>query len=378
MHFSFSDEQEQFRTVVQRFLRDKSPVSEVRRLMATDLGYDCDVWHALNEDLGLAGIHIPEAYGGLGFGFVELGVVLEEMGRALLCAPYFASAVMASNAILHGASAAERQALLPSLSTGKRTATLAVTEANGRWDVHGIELTASEADSGFVLNGTKTFVLDGHSADLIIVAARRAGSVGDDGVALFSVAGDSAGLQRRLLQSLDPTRKLAELTFNAVHAQALNDNQNAVSVLARCHDEACVALASEMVGGAQALQESAVEYAQLRMQFGRVIGSFQAIKHKCAEMLLDVELAKSAAYYAAAAIAENDPESPALAAMAKACAADTYMRTATECIQIHGGIGFTWDQDTHLWFKRAKSSEVFLGDANFHRERYIQRLEASA
>jgi len=374
MQFILTDEQTQFRDAVQRFLRDKSPTTEVRRLMETEEGFDRQVWEQMCGDLGLAGIHIPEAYGGLGFGMVELGIVMEEMGQALYCSPYFASAVLAANVILLGADERHRELLLPGIAAGTRIATLAVTEPDGRWDEGGITLTARPAADGFTLDGTKKFVLDGCIANTVIVAARLAAG----GIALLLVDGDAEGLTRRSLNTLDDTRKLAELNFSGVQATLLGPPTEASAALARGGDLSTIALANEMVGGAQALLDSAVDYAQMRMQFGRLIGSFQSIKHKCAEMLLDVELAKSAAYYAAEAAAEDDPELPALASLSKALASEVYMATAAECIQIHGGIGFTWDQDTHLWFKRAKSSEVFLGDANFHRERYIQYLEATA
>mgnify|MGYP001007947619 CR=1 FL=1 len=374
MQFILTDEQTQFRDAVQRFLRDKSPTTEVRRLMETEEGFDRQVWEQMCGDLGLAGIHIPEAYGGLGFGMVELGIVMEEMGQALYCSPYFASAVLAANVILLGADERHRELLLPGIAAGTRIATLAVTEPDGRWDEGGITLTARPAADGFTLDGTKKFVLDGCIANTVIVAARLAAG----GIALLLVDGDAEGLTRRSLNTLDDTRKLAELNFSGVQATLLGPPTEASAALARGGDLSTIALANEMVGGAQALLDSAVDYAQMRMQFGRLIGSFQSIKHKCAEMLLDVELAKSAAYYAAEAAAEDDPELPALASLSKALASEVYMATAAECIQIHGGIGFTWDQDTHLWFKRAKSSEVFLGDANFHRERYIQCLEATA
>ena len=378
MRFGFTDEQAQFRGVVRRFLRDRSPASEIRRQMASVEGYDRAVWQRLTRELGLTGIHVPEQYGGQGFGFVELGIVQEEMGRALFCAPFFATAVLATQALLNSATEAQKQALLPAIALGERIATLAWVEANGRWDAGGIALTATSADGGYLLDGTKKFVLDGHIADLVIVAARARGSAGEDGVSLFAVDAPCAGLARRRLETLDATRKQAELVFNNVPARLLGDIGGGAVALSRTLEHAAVALACEMVGGARALLESAVEYAKLRMQFGRPIGSFQAIKHRCADLLLEVELANSAACYAAAAVAEDDPEVPALASLAKACASDAYMRTAAECIQIHGGIGFTWDHDTHLWFKRAKSSEVLLGDACYHRERYLQLTEAGA
>ncbi|MDA0665026.1 MAG: acyl-CoA/acyl-ACP dehydrogenase [Proteobacteria bacterium] len=373
MQFTFTEEQEEFRRYLRRFLDDKSPATEVRRLMETEDGYDPAVWRQLCTDLGLPAVQIPEAYGGQGFGFVELGIVLEEMGRGLLCAPYFASAVLASNAILNAGTAEQKRELLPPLAAGEVVATLALAEDGGRWDSAGITMTATPSGSGHTLDGVKSFVLDGHTAGLIVVAARRAGTVGDEGLSLFSVNADAPGLHRRLLQSADATRKLARLEFIAVPATLLGEEGGAAAPLAKTLDQAAVCLASEMVGGAEQLRESALEYAQMRMQFGRPIASFQAIKHKSAELLLDVELAKSAAYYAAQAADDDADDLPAVASLAKACASDAYTQAAVATVQMHGGIGFTWDNDTHLWFKRAKSSEVFLGTPAYHRELMMQR-----
>ena len=368
MQFSFTAEQEEFHSVLRRFLEEKSPPSVVRRLMQTEAGWDRTAWRALNETLGLSGVHVPEAYGGQGFGAVELGIVLEEMGRALLCAPYFASTVLAATAIMHAGTEAQKRDLLPDIASGDTVATLAFTEPNGRWDATGIETTATPAGGGFRLDGVKSFVLDGHTADLIVVLARRPGSAGDDGLSFFTVPGDAPGLTRRALKVMDPTRKLARLEFRGVDAALLGEEGGGALPFARTMTLAAVGLASEMVGGADKLRQSALDYANLRVQFGRAIGSFQSMKHKQADMLVDVELAKSAAYAAASAAAEDDAELPALASLAKASASEAYLQTAIHTIQIHGGIGFTWDNDTHLWFKRAKSSEVFLGDPTYHRE----------
>jgi alkylation response protein AidB-like acyl-CoA dehydrogenase len=378
MHFSFTDEQEEFRGVVRRFLHDHSSPIAVRRLMASDTGYDPAVWAKLCRDLGLAGIAVPEAYGGQGFGFEELAIVLEEMGRSLLCAPFFSSAVLTVQAIVNGATDAQKQQWLPKLASGETLGALAISEAGDPWHLGGIALTARPVGDGYLLNGTKTFVLDGHVADLIIVAGRAPDSADEDGLALFAVAGPSEGLDRRPLDTIDKTRRQAALTFRDVRAELLGAAGTGATALRKTFDQAAIALACEMVGGARALLDAAVDYAKMRVQFGRTIGSFQAIKHKCADMLLSVELARAAAFYAAAAIAEDDAEAPAPASMAKACASDAYMQAALECVQIHGGIGFTWDHDTHLWFKRAKSSEVMFGDAAFHRERYLQLTEGQS
>jgi alkylation response protein AidB-like acyl-CoA dehydrogenase len=373
MRFSFTDEQAEFRSVLRRFLEDKSPSTEVRRLMETDAGCDPEVWRQLSQDLGLTAIHIPESYGGQGFGIGELAIAVEEMGRALLCAPYFASTVMAATAILKAGSEDQKQILLPDIASGETIATLAIAEESGAWTGSGVAMTATAAGGKYRLDGTKSFVLDGHTAGLIVVLARTPGSSGAEGLSFFTVAGDAAGLERTKLDSMDPTRKLARLSFAGVEADLLGDAGAAAVPLQQTLDIAAICLANEMVGGAERLCESAVEYANMRVQFGRAIGSFQSLKHKAADMLLDVELAKSAAYYAAAAADEDDDEVSALASLAKAAAADAYMQTAIHTVQIHGGIGFTWDNDTHLWFKRAKSSEVFLGDAAYHRERLMQQ-----
>jgi alkylation response protein AidB-like acyl-CoA dehydrogenase len=367
MQFSFTSEQEEFRSILRRFLEDKSPPTVVRRLMETDAGWERESWRELNQQLGLTAVHIPEACGGQGFGFVELGIVLEEMGRALLCAPYFATTVLAATAIMNAGTEAQKRELLPGIANGDTIATLAFTEPNGRWDAEGIEMTAT---GKYQLNGVKSFVLDGHAADLIVVVARS-----NDSLSLFTVPGDAPGLTRRALHVVDPTRKQARLEFRGVQAELLGEAGGGAAAFARTMTQAAVCLANEMVGGAEKLRQSALDYSNLRVQFGRTIASFQSMKHKQADMLVDVELAKSAAYTAASAAAEDDADLPALASLAKACASDAYMQTAIHTIQIHGGIGFTWDNDTHLWFKRAKSSEVFLGDPTYHRELMMREWE---
>jgi alkylation response protein AidB-like acyl-CoA dehydrogenase len=351
MGIGFSDEQLQFRDVVQRFLKEKSPPGEVRRLMEQDRGFDPAVWRQLCEELALAAIHIPEKYGGQGFGVVELGIVMEEMGRSLLCAPYFSSTVLAATAILNAASEQQKLQLLPQIASGSCIATLAVTEPNNRWDAEGVELLAMAQDDEFRLNGVKSYVLDGHIADLIVVVARRSG---DNSLGFFTVDGDATGLKRSLLQTMDATRKQARLGFKDVPAKLLGDPDLAAAALAKTLDLAAIALANEMVGGAQQLLDTTIDYSGIRVQFGRTIGSFQAIKHKCADLLVAVELAKSAAYYAASAADEDADDLPAIASLAKSSAADAYMQAAKEC----------------------KSSEVFLGDPGYHRELMLQRWQA--
>ena len=371
MRFSFTPEQEEFRAGLRRALEARSPTKEVRRLMATEAGWERDGWQRLNTELGLTAIQIPEEYGGQGFGFGELGIVLEEMGRSLLCAPFLSTA-LAAMAIQNAGSEEQKRALLPALADGSKTATLAVSGDSGRNDADGVAMTATQSGGAWRLVGTKSFVLDGHTADLIVVLARLAGTKGENGLAFFTVPGDAAGLTRQRLDTMDETRKLARLQFASVEATPLGEPGKAAAAFARTMQQAVICLANEMVGGADRLRQDALEYTKMRMQFGRSIASFQVTKHKAADMLVDVEMAKSAAYYAAAALDEGDDDLPALAALAKASAAEAYLQTAIHGVQMHGGIGFTWDNDTHLWFKRAKSSEILFGDGNWHREQMMR------
>jgi alkylation response protein AidB-like acyl-CoA dehydrogenase len=369
VNFAFSEEQEELRNVVRQFLEAKSSEAAVREQMETERGFDPDVWKQMAEQLGLQSLTIPEEYGGQGFGYVELIVVLEEMGKTLLCAPYFSSVVLAANTLLQSGDESAKKEYLPGIASGETIATLAFTEPSGKWDESGIEATASADGDAFKLNGTKMFVLDGHTADLILVAARTG-----KGVSLFAVDGDAAGLTRTPLATMDQTRKQAKLEFDGVPARLVGDDGKGWDVLSTVLDLAAVALAAEQVGGAQQCLDMSVEYAKVRVQFGRPIGSFQAIKHKCADMLLEVESAKSAAYYAGWCASEMNDELPAVASLAKAYCSDAYFHAAAENIQIHGGIGFTWEHPAHLYFKRAKSSELLFGDPTYHRELLAQRI----
>jgi alkylation response protein AidB-like acyl-CoA dehydrogenase len=323
----------------------------------------------MGEQLGLQGLAIPEEYGGSGFSYVELCIVLEEMGRALLCAPYFSSVVLAANTLLQSGDDAAKKDLLPGIASGETIATLALTEDNGRWDEEGVTLAATKSGDGWTLDGTKSFVIDGHLAQLVLVAARTGA-----GVSIFAVDGGAAGLTRTPLSTMDMTRKQAKLTFAGTPARLIGADGSGWATLERVLDLACVGVSNESVGGAQFVLDMAVQYAKDRIQFGRPIGSFQAIKHKCADMLLEVESAKSAAVYAAWCAAEMNDELPINACLSKAYVGEAYFHATAENIQIHGGIGFTWEHPAHLYFKRAKSSELLFGDPGYHRELLAQRL----
>ena len=364
-----TEEHEQLRALVSKFLEDRSPEAAVRAQMVSEPGYDAEVWKQLAQELGLVGLVIPEEYGGAGYGFVELAVALEEMGRALLCAPYFSSALLAAHAILLGGDDAVRAELLPGIASGESLVAVALSEPGGGWDPESIALEARGSDGGYRLSGRKTFVIDGHVADVLLVAARA-----ESGLVFLRVAPDAPGLSREPLPTLDLTRKLALLEFADTPATPLGGEGDAAPLLRRLLDLAAAGLAAEQAGGAQRCLEMSTEYAKERVQFGRPIGSFQAIKHRCADMLMRVEAAKSAAYSAAFAAAAGDEDFGATAAMAQAYASDAYFQAAADCIQIHGGVGFTWEHPAHLYFKRAKSSSLLFGDSVYHRDRLATEL----
>jgi alkylation response protein AidB-like acyl-CoA dehydrogenase len=369
MNFAFTEEQEELRSTVRSFLESKSSEEAVREQMETEAGFDRAVWTQMAEQMGLQGLAIPEEYGGSGFGYVELGIVLEEMGRSLLCAPFFSSVVLAANTLLQSGGEAAKAKYLPGIASGETIATLATTEPSGKWDESGITMEATKSGDGYTLTGTKMFVVDGHTADLILVAARTNGAV-----SLFAVQGDAAGLTRTPLSTMDQTRKQAKLEFSNTPAELIGAEGAGGAVLSTVMDLVAVGLAAEQVGGAQKVLEMAVQYAKDRVQFGRPIGSFQAIKHKCADMLLEVESAKSAAYYGLWCASEMNDELPSVASLAKAYCSEAYFHATAENIQIHGGIGFTWEHPAHLYFKRAKSSELMFGDPTYHREQLAQRI----
>jgi alkylation response protein AidB-like acyl-CoA dehydrogenase len=391
MKLAPSTELQALRESVRRFLADRVPLQRVRELMESADGTDEKIWNYAAGQLGLQAIAIPEEYGGAGFTFAEQAIVLEELGAALYPGPYLASAVLAATALLASSDDAAKRDLLPGIAGGDTVATLAFTEDDGSWEPGAIRLAASRAgqasqasqagqagqtgqagsgpSGGWVLDGHKSFVLDGHTASLLLAVART-----DAGLSLFAVQADADGLTRKQLPTLDQTRRLARLEFSSVPARLIGAPGEAAAILSHTLDVAAIAQAAEQLGGAQRALDMAVSYAKVRHQFGRPIGSFQAIKHRCADLLLEVESLRSAVGYAAAAVAEDSAEVPVVAALVKALASDTYFHVAAENIQIHGGIGFTWEHDAHLYFKRAKASELFLGDASYHRERLATRI----
>jgi alkylation response protein AidB-like acyl-CoA dehydrogenase len=376
MNFLFTDEQLELRATVRDFLAGKSAEPAVRRLMADPAGYDLAVWKQMSDQLGLPGLAVPEEYEGAGFGYLELGVVFEEMGRALLCAPYLSTVALAAEALLRCADEAARKDLLPGLATGRTIGTLALLEQPGRWDEAGVRMLARRSGaggSGWVLNGSKRHVLDGHIAGLILVGARTPA-----GVALFAVDGMAPGLRRTPVPTLDQTRKQAHLDFAGTPARLIGNEDDGWRVIRRVLDTAAILQAAEQAGGACRAVEMAVGYAGMRVQFGRPIGSFQAIKHMCADMLTEAEAARSAAYYGLWALAADSEDVPLAASLAKVYCSSAFCRVAGDALQVHGGIGFTWEHPAHLYFKRAKASEAMFGTPGYHRDLLAARLGLEA
>jgi alkylation response protein AidB-like acyl-CoA dehydrogenase len=377
MDFRFSEEQQALVDSARDFLASHSGPEDIRSAMTSELGYDKAIWQQIATELGWPSVHIPEAYGGLGLGYVDLVVLLETMGEALLCSPFFATVALAANTLLEVGSEAQKKEFLPAIAEGRTTATLALAEKAGLWDAASITATARPDGDGFVLDGVKSWVVDGHSADLLLVAVRKPGTQGEDGIAVFALPAQTPGLERKLLPTMDQTRRLAEIHLTNVRAPkstCLGEFGAAGRGLSRALDLAAIALAAEQVGGAQRCLDMAVAYAKERQQFGRPIGSFQAIKHKAADMLVAVESARSALYYAACIVDDQSDDLATNASLAKAWCSEAYFKCAADNIQIHGGVGFTWEYDPHLHFKRARASESWLGTPAAHRERVAKAL----
>ncbi|MFQ5666997.1 MAG: acyl-CoA dehydrogenase family protein [Candidatus Binatia bacterium] len=377
MNFGFSQEQEMLRENAARFLDAECPAAFVRTVMAGDTGHCRELWTKMAE-LGWLGILVPEEYGGTGGSFLDLAVVLEEMGKTLLPGPFFATVLLGSTAVLAGGSAAQKRRILPSLVHGDLMLTLALAEESGRFDAQGVALAAARADKGFALNGEKLFVPDAHVADRIIVAARTTQSRdAEHGITLFEIDAKAPGVGVTQLRTVDMTRRLCRVALDNVRVSrrdVLGRINGGWAVLCRVLDHATAGLSMEMVGTAQRALDMSVRYARERIQFGKPIGSFQAVKHKCVDMMVQVENARSLCYYAAWAVTEGAPEARQAVAMAKAYCSDMCKTVCSEAIQAHGGIGFTWEHDLHLFYRRALAAEAHLGNAPVHREAVARQL----
>ncbi len=373
MDVHFSEEQELLRASARELLARECPMALVREMLDDPRGVPESLWKRTAE-LGWQGLPIPGALGGGGCGLLDLVVLLEETGRVLMPGPFFSSVVLGAGAVQLAGSAEQAARWLPGLAAGASRGTLALLETDERWDAAGVQLRAERADGGLRLTGEKRFVPDAQSADWIAVAAREATS---DALLLAVIDARAEGVRIEPTRLIDATRKSARVQLDGVlvpEADLLSSGTPTDAALARLLDRARVALCAEMIGGAQQVLDLCVAYARTREQFGRPIGSFQAIQHRCADMLVALEGMRSITWRAAWALAEDVPDAPAAAAMAKAFCSDAYARIAGDGIQIHGGLGFTWEQDLHLYFRRAKASELWLGDACWNREQVARAL----
>ncbi|MBM3103993.1 acyl-CoA/acyl-ACP dehydrogenase [Pseudomonas sp. V1] len=384
MEFAFNQEQLMIQDSAARFLAQVSDSHAVRAAMSRPEGYDPALWQRIGEELYWPALIIPERFGGLGLGFAELAILLEQSGRHLLCAPLLATTCLATPALLLASNPALQDRWLGAIAAGA-SATLAFASTPGI-GADSVQVQAVADVQGYRLNGSYLQVIDGNQAQLLIVAARTPGSAGEAGISLFALPADSTGVQRHALPTLDQTRRLARIELHDVSvspAQLLSDAGQGWPLLRDVLQIGAIGLAAEQSGGAQQVLELTLDYIGERRQFGRTIASFQAIKHRCADLMLQLECARSAAWYAACVAQErldrNGDSSVAselleAAATAQIHASETFFNCAAESIQLHGGVGFTWEYDPHLYFKRARASEQLLGSPALHRERLAAQL----
>src|SRR5271163_2797056 len=368
--FTVSDEQRALRSAVADLMARRSAEAQVRALTATDTGFDPALWRELAA-MGLTGLLIDEQYGGAGAGPVEMGMAMEEMGAALLVSPFLSTAVLVPSLLVEAGDAAECAAVLPRIAAGDLIASVAFAEDGSARLPSTIATSAGAIGDAWHVTGSKHFLLDGQSADLLYLLAGT-----DAAPAVFAVDAGAPGMDVTLLTTLDPTRKQCRLQFVDTPARLVGRLGAGVEVFTAALDRSAVALVSEQAGGARRAVEMAAEYAKTRYQFGRAIGSFQAVKHMCADMLLEAESAVSAARFIANSFAEHAPSRIADLALAQAYCSDAFVFVAATSIQVHGGIGFTWEHPAHLYLRRARSDAQLLGSPSWHRERYLQQIGA--
>jgi len=373
LDFGFSEEQEMLRDAAKRFLADNCPTKFVRQMMADATGHDQAFWKKIVE-LGWPGLLVPENYGGQGGAFLDLTVVIEEAGKALVPGPFFTAALLGVPLVVEGGSEAQKKELLPRMAKGEFIGTLALAEAAGRFDADGVQMKATKSGSDYTISGEKFFVPDAHVANGMAVAVRTSGS-GEKGITLLLVPTNAKGVTITQLKTVDMTRRLCHVKFDNVKASGiLGKPDEGWPILSRVLNIATAGLATEMVGTAQKALDMAVDYAKTRVQFGKPIGSFQAVKHKCVDMMVLVENARSLVYYACWTVDTNNDEQKTAVPMAKAYASDMAKNVTSEAIQVHGGIGFTWEHDMHLYHRRALAGEANLGNGPVHRETVARAL----
>lgn len=373
MDFDFTEDQNMLRDLAREFLTEQVSVAHIREMMEDETGYDKDLYRRF---LGLGLIPFPEEYGGAGFGMVETCIIMEEMGRIPYPGPFFGTVVLAGQAIMQSGDQSAMARYLPDMANGDLVVGLAFLEDSASWTPATITATASKDGDGYKLNGAKRFVPWGAQADVLLVAARTGDGSGPEGISLFAVQANSDGVDATPETMLDLNSRTATVKFSNASAELIGEEGNAWAGLDRAIQCAAVAASAEMLGAARRSHEMSVDYAKVRRQFGQVIGQFQAIKHKLAEMLEQVENAHSAVYYAAWALDADAPDATLAASVAKSTANEASRHVCGEAIQVHGGIGFTWEYDLHLYWKRAKHQEVFYGDSDYHRERVLQEVLA--
>jgi alkylation response protein AidB-like acyl-CoA dehydrogenase len=364
---------ELLRSTVREALQELSPVSEVRRLMATTDGWEAPLWRRLSGELGLTGLMLPDAYGGAGYGPAEMAIVMEQAGAVLLCAPLLSTAGLAVPLLLACAEEEALAAYAPAIADGSVSATVAAAGDDARWRADGAGTTASRSGEEWYLDGRRNFVVDGATAGLLLVVAAAG-----DGPGVFAVSGAAAGVRRTPLVTLDQTRKQALVEFEHAAAVRVDDGADTAARIGRAADVSRALLAAEQAGGAQRCLDMTAGYARTRIQFGRPTGSFQAVKQRLAEMLVKVESAHSAASAAARSVAEPGPASSADARIAALTCTEAFKWVSAEAIQLHGGIGFTWEHDAHLYYKRAWSSARLLGGVDDHVRELAGYLDAIA
>ncbi|MFC1971450.1 acyl-CoA dehydrogenase family protein [Chloroflexota bacterium] len=376
MDFELGEEQVMLKTSAREFLEKECPKKLVRDMMEDEKGYTPELWQKM-AGLGWMGLVFPEEYGGFDSSFLDLSVLLEEMGRALVPGPFLPTVVLAGRAILFAGSEEQKNDFLPEIASGNMMMTLAFMEPGGAMEASDVTVQAIPSGDNFIISGTKLFVPYAHVTDYLICITRTGDAVNkEEGISLFLVDAKSDGIETEVLTTMTGEKLCEVILKNVVVPKnyLLGELDKGWQIVKRTLIEAEVAESAWMLGGARWALETSVNYAKERIQFGVPIGSFQAIQHKCANMFIEVEGATSITYYAAWAVSENDPGMHLAASMAKAWCSDIYKHVAAEGIQIHAGIGFTWDHDMHLYYKRAKTSEVAFGDAKYHRENVAKLL----
>ncbi len=375
MEFGLTEEQEMLKTMARDFLTKECPKTHVRQMMEDPIGCSRDLWKKM-ADLGWLGLMLPEEHGGTGMSFRDLALVCEEMGRAVMSEPFIATVILGAMPILNAGTKGQKKEFLPKIAKGEAIFTMAVTEEDGDFWAGGVKTQAIPDRSDYIISGTKVFVPDAKAADYMLVAARTRHSADpEDGITLFLVPAREWGVYITPLKTVDETRKLYDVTFTNVAVPARNiigEVHQGWPIVKRAALYATAALCAEMVGGIEMALDMTVNYSKERMQFGVPIGSFQAIKHKCADMAVLSEYSRSLMEWAVLSLNEDSPDAALAISMAKSYCGDSYKKVTNEGVQLHGGIGFTWDHDMHLYFKRARSSDIAFGDSSYHRELVAQ------